>query len=206
MLARLGVEVIDLYLAHEDDPDTPIADIAGAFDELVREGLIRAIGVSQFDAGRLAGWMDACAEHGYTAPSVLQPHYNLLDRDAYEGPLAETALRHGLAVTPFFSLARGFLSGKYQPGRDLPQGARAPGIARDYLNDRGFAVLAAVEEVAAARGATPAQVAIAWLLAKPGIVAPLASATRPEQVRDLMGALSVDLTPEDVARLDSSGG
>ena len=203
-LERLGLDRVPLYFAHEDDPATPLAETMAAFDELVREGLVGAVGASNYDAVRLAEALHASEAGGLVAFTVVQPHYNLVDRSGYEGALEHLCLRRGLGVVTYFALARGFLTGKYRPGVPVPEGARAPGVARDYLNPRGFRALAELEAVAAARDATPAQVALAWLMGRPGVVAPVASATSPAQVRELVGAAGVELDPEDRARLDAA--
>ena len=203
-LARLGTDRIDLYFAHIDDPHTPVAETTAAFDELVRAGTIRAVGASQYSAARLTEALDASAGSGLARFDALQTHYNLMERREYEQDLAETCVGAGVGVLPFFSLARGFLTGKYRPGAQLPATPRAAGVARDYLNDRGWAVLAAMDAVAAARDATLGQVALAWLLARPGVVAPVASATSPAQVADLTAAADLRLTGGEIADLDAA--
>lgn len=199
-LRRLGVDHIDLYYAHRDDPDTPLEETLGAFDELVRAGKVRHIAASNYDASRLAGALKISDTGGLARFVALQPHYNLVERDIFEGDLAGLCAREGIAVLPYFGLARGFLTGKYRPGGprgDSPRFERA----RVYLNDRGLAVLDALDEVAAAHGTTQAAVALAWLLARPAVVAPIASARSVEQLRDLLPMTDLRLTGEEVSRL-----
>lgn len=204
-LARLGVDRIDLYYAHEDDPGTDLAETMGAFDELVREGVVGAVAASNYPPARLAEALDVSAREGLVRFEGLQPAYNLLQRDQLEDGTLDVCREHGLGIAPYFALARGFLSGKYRPGAQLPSTPRSAGVARDYLNDRGFAALAVVDEVAAAHGATPAQVSLAWVMAQPGITAAIASATTPEQVRELAGAMDLELTADDLERLGAAG-
>lgn len=205
-LQRLGLERIDLYYAHEDDPATPLAETLATFGELVDQGAVRAIGASNYPAPRLAEALELSARDGLPRFEALQLAYNLLDRTEYEGGLQELCLREGVGAASYFSLARGFLSGKYRPGAPVPDSPRAAGVVRSYLNDRGVAALAAVDEVAAGHGATEAQVALAWIMARPGVACAVASATSAEQVRELAGAMNLVLAPGEVARLDAAGG
>jgi aryl-alcohol dehydrogenase-like predicted oxidoreductase len=204
-LARLGVDRIDLYYAHEDDPETDLAETMGAFDELVREGLVGTVAASNYPPARLAEALEVSAREGLVRFEGLQPAYNLIQRGELEDGTLEVCREHGLGIAPYFTLARGFLSGKYRPGAQLPTTPRSAGVARDYLNDRGFAALAVVDDVAAAHDATPAQVSLAWVMAQPGITAAIASATTPEQVRELAGAMELELTAEDLDRLEAAG-
>lgn len=204
-LRRLRTDHVDLFYAHEDDADTPVAETVAAFDELVRDGKVRVVGASNYSADRLRQALDASAANGLARYEVLQPHYNLLDRAGYEGELADLCVAEGISVTPYYALARGFLTGKYRRGADLPATPRAAGIQRDYLNDRGWAALDVVDAVAAANGATQGQVALAWLRAKPGVVAPIASATDTGQIAELAGAGALALTEDEVAALDAAG-
>lgn len=204
-LQRLGVERIDLFWAHEDDLDTTFEETMGAFDELVREGLVGAVAASNLPAGRLAEALAVSDARGFVRYTAVQPHFNLLDRAGYAGDLEDLCRAEGLGVTPYFALARGFLAGKYRPGAPLPDTPRAPGVERDYMNDRGWHMLAEVERVAAAHGATAAQVALAWLMARPGVTCPIASATTPDQLRELAGAADLSLTAEEYAALDAAG-
>jgi aryl-alcohol dehydrogenase-like predicted oxidoreductase len=205
-LRRLQTDRIDLYYAHYEDPETSQEETLAAFDELVREGLVGAIGASNYSPAGLREALDVSDRQGLARYQVLQPHYNLLERDAYEGELEAIAAAEGISTCPYYALARGFLTGKYRPGQALPESVRASGVARTAMNDRGLRLLAALDEVAAAHGATPAQVALAWLLSQPTVGAPIASATRPEQVRDLVGVAALTLDPDEVARLESAAG
>lgn len=168
-----------------------------AFDELVREELVRVVGASNYTAERLGQALATSDELGVVRFGLLQPNYNLMDRSGFESGLAEVCRSEALPVVPYFALARGFLTGKYRPGAPLPASPRVGGIAQEYLNDRGWRVLAALDRVAGTHAATPAQVALAWLLDQPGVIAPIASATTPEQVRELMGAAALELTADD---------
>lgn len=204
-LRRLGTDHVDLYYLHKDDPGTPLEETLEALDGLVRDGSARTVGLSNYSAERVREVVDLCRRHGWTVPVAMQPGYNLLDRDEYEGALQQVCLDEGLGVAPYFALARGFLTGKYRPRAPLPHTARAAGVSSSYLNDRGFAVLGAVEGVAGAHGATPAQVALAWLMAQPAVVAPIASATSPEQVRELAGAGALRLGTDELEALRTAG-
>ena len=204
-LERLGLDRVDLFWAHEDDAETTFHETMGAFDELVSEGLVGAVAASNIPAGRLAEALQVSEAEGLVAYTAVQPHFNLLDRAGYSGDLEELCRARGLGVTPYFALARGFLAGKYRQGEPLPDTPRAPGVERDYMNDRGWHMLAAVEEIAAAHGATAAQVALAWLMARPGVTSPIASATTPEQLRELAGAADVTLSQQEYDRLDAAG-
>ncbi|HET6692168.1 MAG TPA: aldo/keto reductase [Miltoncostaeaceae bacterium] len=204
-LARLGVDRIDLYYAHEDDQETDLAETMGAFDELVREGLVGTVAASNYTAARLAEALEVSDREGLVRFEGLQPAYNLLQRDQVEGGAGDVCREHGLGIASYVSLARGFLTGKYRPGGPLPASHRAKGVARDFMNDRGLAVLAAVDEVAQAHDATPAQVALAWVMAKPGITSAIASATTPGQVRELAGAMDLEITAAERDRLDAAG-
>jgi aryl-alcohol dehydrogenase-like predicted oxidoreductase len=200
-LHRLQVDRIDLFYAHEDDPETPLEETLGAFDELVRQGVVRAIGASNYPAERLTEALRLSEQRGLARFEALQPPYNLVDRGGYEGELQEICLAENLGVATYFSLARGFLSGKYRAGRPLPDSPRAPGVARDYMNDRGLAVLETLDRVAMAQGASHAQVALAWVMARPGVTCAVASATTPDQARELMGAVDLELSDDELAAL-----
>lgn len=204
-LDRLGIDRIDLYYAHKDDPETPLEETMSELDALVDEGLVRVLAASNYSAGRLAEALAVSDAHGFERFQGFQPHFNLLERADYEGDAQVLCVSEGLGVAPYFTLARGFLTGKYRPGQDLPATPRAAGISREYLNDRGWGMLATLDEVALRHeGATLAQVALAWLMQYPGITSPIASATSPEQVRDIMGAVGLELSPEEFARLDAA--
>ena len=202
-LERLGVETIDLYYQHKDDDSVPLADSLGAFERLVEAGKIHAIGLSQFTAERVDEAMDTARRLGLTPPSALQPWYNLVERQKFESDLRDSALRHGLAVFPFYSLANGFLTGKYRSKDDLGKSVR--GLRNiDYLEGKGMAVLAALDEVGAETGAAPATVTLAWTMAQPAITAPIASATSIPQLAELVSALELTLTPDQIGRLDAA--
>jgi aryl-alcohol dehydrogenase-like predicted oxidoreductase len=204
-LARLQIDAIDLYYAHEDDAATPLSETMAAFDELVSEGLVRAIGSSNYTAERLRAALDVSAAQSVVAFSVHQPHFNLLDRDGYEGPLEQLCRERGLGVAPYYALARGFLSGKYRPDQPIPTSGRAAGVERDYMNARGWGMLEVVDRVAAGHGVSQTQVAIAWLLHRPGISAPVVSATSTAQVAELADAATVRLSEQDIAALNAAG-
>ena len=200
-LARLGIDRIDLYYQHSDDHKVPLGDSLGAFDTLVKAGKVRAIGLSNFTADRVEQALAACHASGLELPVALQPWFNMLERDKFEGALSDVAIGHGLAVFSYYSLANGFLSGKYRSKDDLgksPRGLR--NIA--YLEGKGPRVLAALDEVAADTGASLATVALAWTKAQPGITAPIASATSLEQFADLAAALKLELTPGQLDALN----
>jgi aryl-alcohol dehydrogenase-like predicted oxidoreductase len=202
-LQRLGVETIDLYYQHKDDQSVPLADSLGEFDRLVKQGKVRAIGLSNFSPERIAEAMEAVRTHSLTAPSALQPWYNLIDRAKFEGSLRDAAIREGLAVFPYYSLANGFLTGKYRSQKDSGKSVRG-GRMSEYLNDRGFRILSALEDVGAETGAAMATVALAWLKAQPAIAAPIASATSLAQARELVAALTLELTKAQIERLDAA--
>ena len=201
-LRRLRTDYVDLYQAHWDDRDTPLDETLRAFDDLVRQGKARYIGASNHHAWRLARALWESDKRGYVRYESLQPKYNLVFRDEYERELEPLCLEQGVGVIPYSSLASGFLSGKYRRGGALPSTARAGGVQKTYMNDRGFAILEAVEKVATAAGATPAQVALSWLAHRPGITAPIASATSVEQLRELLGGIELRLDEEATASLD----
>jgi aryl-alcohol dehydrogenase-like predicted oxidoreductase len=200
-LERLGVDSIDLYYQHKDDEAVPLADSLAAFERLVEAGKIKAIGLSQFTADRLDEAVETSRRLGLTPPSALQPWYNMVERARFEDELRGAAIRHGLAVFPFYSLANGFLTGKYRSKEDVGKSVRGTRNL-EYLKGRGMRVLAALDEVAAETGAALATVALAWTMAQPAITAPIASATSVEQLGELTAALDLTLTPEQIGRLD----
>lgn len=202
-LTRLQTEVIDLYQSHDDDAGTPLEETLAAFDELVREGKVRAIGASNHSAERLAQALAVSAREGLVRYETLQPHYNLVERRVYEDALQGVCAAHGLGVINFFGLARGFLTGKYRREADLAQSVRGAGV-KGYLNPRGLRILAALDTAATELNATPAQVALAWQMAQPTITAPIASATRVEQLQELMGAARLALSPAQRAALGAA--
>jgi aryl-alcohol dehydrogenase-like predicted oxidoreductase len=201
-LRRLRIDRIDLYQAHADDPAVPLADTLGAFARLIEQGKVRAIGASNYSAPRLAEALAVSAKHGLPRYETLQPEYNLVEREAYETELAPVVLREQIGVISYYSLASGFLTGKYRSEADLVKSVARSGAAGKYLNGHGLRVLAALDEVAHRHDATPAQVALAWLMAQPGISAPIASATSVAQVQELAGATTLRLTTEDIETLD----
>ncbi len=200
-LRRLQTDRIDLYQSHDDDAGTPLEETMGAFAELIREGKVRAIGASNFTASRLAEALAVSARLGLPRYETLQPLFNLADRAPYEAELQPLCVAEGVGVINFYGLARGFLSGKYRSEADLGKSPRGGGV-KGYLNPRGHRILAALDAVAARHGATPAQVALAWQMAQPGIVAPIASATSVAQLQELLGAATLVLTAEDRHALD----
>jgi aryl-alcohol dehydrogenase-like predicted oxidoreductase len=200
-LARLQTDHIDLYQAHDDDAATPFEETLAAFAELIQEGKVRAIGASNFTAPRLAQALATSARLNLPRYESLQPLFNLVDRAPYEAELEPLVRAEGLGVINFFGLARGFLTGKYRGEADLAKSPRGSGVM-GYLNPRGFAILDALDEVAAAHRCTPAAAALAWQIARPSITAPIASATSVAQWRELAVAATLTLTEADVARLD----
>ena len=202
-LKRLQTDSIDLYQAHTDDPATPMPETMAAFDELVRHGKVRYVGASNYSPSRLREALVVSDQHGYVRYSCLQPPYNLVNRTQYEGELESLCLEQGLGVIPYSSLASGFLTGKYRPERDLPTTPRAQRVQERYMHENGFRVLEQLDHVAAVHEATAAQIALAWLMARPGITAPIASATSVEQVRELLNAVTVQLTPTEMAALNT---
>ena len=202
-LRRLGIETIDLYYHHKDDPNVPLADSLGAMDALVKAGKVRAIGLSQYSAERLDEAMRTAETNGLTQPCALQTWYNLVERPKLEGELRDSALSHGLGIVPFYGLANGFLTGKYRSKEDLDKSPR--GLRNvEYLEGRGVRVLEALDSVAAETGAALATIALAWTMAQPGITSALASATSVEQLKELAAAMHLELTPEQLARLDEA--
>ena len=202
-LRRLGVDAIDLYYAHQDDPATPMEASLGAFDRLVRDGKVRSLGASNFTAERLEEALGVSQREGFARYEVLQNEYNLMAREAFEGPLQRLCVDRGIAALPYYGLASGFLTGKYRSAADQGRSIRGDRMGK-YLNARGFAVLAALDAVAAEAGATPSQVALAWLAAQPSVTAPIASARTVEQLEELIGAMTLELSEDQLARLDSA--
>ena len=202
-LRRLQVEAIDVYLSHWPDPRTPHAETLGAYQKLLEQGKIRSIGASNLDATQLAEALKIADDAGLPRYRVLQPGYNLLERKTLEGPLLDLCRAENLGVITYFSLAKGFLSGKYRSEADLGKSPRGAAV-KDYLTPRGFAILGALDQVAARTGAKPAEIALAWIAAQPGVTAPIASATSPEQVASLARAAELTLSPEDIDLLDQA--
>lgn len=204
-LKRLQTDCIDLYQSHQDDADTPIDETLEAFDRLVKAGKVRAIGASNFSVERLKTSLDTSKAKGLARYETLQPKFNLFDRDQVEGAVAALTQAEGVGIIPFYGLAAGFLSGKYRAEADFEGKARSRTILRDYWNDKGRAVLAALDDAAEEVGASQAQVALAWIMAHPLITAPLASATSVEQLDELMAAARLELPGEVWKRLDEAG-
>jgi len=202
-LRRLQTDYIDLYQAHEDDPNTPLEETMGAFGELMKQGKVRAIGASNYKAARLAEALKVSKENGLPRYESLQPLYNLYDRAAYENELEPLCRKEGLGVISYFSLGSGFLSGKYRLQQDLENRARK-GMLGKYMNDRGMRILSALDDVAKQKHSTQARVALAWLMAQPTITAPLVSATTLEQWSDIVQATRLSLDASDVDRLNQA--
>jgi aryl-alcohol dehydrogenase-like predicted oxidoreductase len=202
-LRRLQVDTIDLYQSHMPDPSTPYEETLSAYADLIRAGKVRAIGASNYSAEQLRAALRVSEERKLPRYQTLQPKYNLYDRSDYDGELRDTAIREGLGVIPYYGLASGFLSGKYRSQADLSKSARGGGVAK-YLDARGLRILAALDDVGATQSAQPAEVALAWLMQREGVTAPIASATSREQLASLVHAAELKLSPEDVARLDAA--
>ncbi|WP_426661583.1 aldo/keto reductase [Rhodanobacter aciditrophus] len=201
-LKRLQTDRIDLYFAHQDDASVPMHETLGEFARLIGEGKVRAIGASNFTADRVAESLAVAKEYGLPRYECLQPEYNLVRRAGYEAELEPLARAEGLGVVCYYALASGFLSGKYRSTADLARSSARGGAARRFLNPHGLGVLAALDAVAAAHRATPVQVALAWLIARPGLTAPIASATSVAQLEELLGALSLTLGADEITALD----
>lgn len=201
-LRRLKTDRIDLYQSHKDDPETPLDETLSAYDTLIRQGKVRAIGASNYDANRLREALAIADEKKLPAYVSLQPEYNLYDRQGFEEELEPLCVEKEIGVIGYYSLASGFLTGKYRSADDLGKSARGATIGKRYLNDRGFRILAALDEVAAGRRSTPGAISLAWLLQRPAVTAPIASATSVEQLAEIVKAVELVLSPDDVARLD----
>jgi aryl-alcohol dehydrogenase-like predicted oxidoreductase len=202
-LRRLQVDAIDLYQSHWDDETTPLDETLEAYATLIAQGKVRAIGASNLSADRLQQALDVSARNGLPRYLTLQPPYNLYDRATFEGPLASLCIREGIGVISYFALAAGFLTGKYRSEADFAKSARGGGMSK-YLNPRGLRILAALDRVAADKHATPAAVALAWLVDRPGLTAPIASATSVEQLGELIAATRLRLDADAVRALDQA--
>jgi aryl-alcohol dehydrogenase-like predicted oxidoreductase len=200
-LERLKTERIDLYYAHKDDPQTPLDETLAAFGSLIADGLIGYAAASNYSAARLAQALEIGERDEMASYVALQPHYNLLERGEYEGELASLCERTGVACVPYFGLARGFLTGKYRRDGEHVDSLRAEGVRESYFNERGFAVLDALDAIAAEHDVAVAAVALAWLEAQPTVIAPIASATSPEQLGELVASAELQLTPAELERL-----
>jgi len=204
-LKRLNTDYIDVYQSHQDDQTTPLEETLGAYQKLIEQGKVRVIGASNYQAPRLSEALQTSAEKTLPRYESLQPLYNLSDRAGFEKELEPLCLKEGIGVIPYYALASGFLTGKYRSEADLgksPRGARA----KSYLNERGGRILRALDDVSAGLAARPAQVALAWLMARPSITAPIASATNPAQLEDLLAGARLKLDGEAIALLDRASG
>ena len=202
-LRRLGTDVIDLYQSHRPDPETSYEETLATYDRLIKAGKIRTFGCSNFDARLLAEAQDSARINGLPAYQTLQPEYNLHDRASYDGPLRDLAMQLGLGVIPYYSLACGFLTGKYRTERDLGQSPRGGGV-RKYMTPRGMRILGALDQVAQRHATQPAVVALAWLIAREGVTAPIASATSVEQLKSFSAAAELALSENDRVLLDQA--
>ncbi len=203
-LRRLQTDRIDLYQSHDDDAQVPLADTLGEYGRLIEEGKVRAIGASNYTGARLKEALLESGRHGLPRYECLQPEYNLVARAGYESELEPVVRANHLGVITFYPLASGFLTGKYRSAEDAGKSVRGRSICEKYLNPRGLAILAALDQVAEAHGATPAQIALAWQISRPGITAPLASATSLEQLQELVGATRLKLKTDDLATLEAA--
>jgi aryl-alcohol dehydrogenase-like predicted oxidoreductase len=202
-LQRLQTDYIDLYQSHVDDPDTPLEETLEAYAPLIRQGKVRAIGASNYNAKRLGEALQISKKKSLPRYESLQPHYNLYERAEFEAELAPLCPRENIGVIPYFSLASGFLAGKYRSKADLAKSARGT-FVKKYLNERGFRILSALDQVAKTHASTPTRVALAWLLAQPSITAPIASATNLDQLHELVGAADLKLDPESLEKLNQA--
>lgn len=202
-LSRLGVEAIDLYFSHWPDPETPYEETLAAYEKLLKAGKVKAIGASNLDAAQLGEALAVAKEKDLPPYQVLQPEYNLYDRASYDGALRDLCMKEGIGVVTYFSLASGFLTGKYRSKGDLGQSKRGGGVAK-YLTPRGEAILTALDEVSGRHATKPAEVALAWLIGREGVTAPIASATRVAHVESFARAASLSLSSEDLAALDAA--
>ena len=200
-LRRLRTDYIDLYQSHFDDPSTPIEETLAAYGDLVKQGKVREIGASNFSASRLADSLKISKENGLPRYQSLQPQYSLVERAAFEGPLEDLCLKEKLGVIGYYSLASGFLTGKYRSKSDA-EGRVRGGRAEKYLNDYGFGVLAALDEVAKRYDAKPVQIALAWLMARPSVTAPIASATNLDQLAELLKSAEIQLDTAAIQQID----
>ena len=202
-LKRLGVDTIDLYYAHQDDSETPLEHSLAAFDALVKAGKIRVLGASNYSGERLAEALAVSDGAGLARYEIVQPEYHLMSRDRYEGSLQQVCIAEEIGVLPYFGLASGFLTGKYRSAADFAKSVRG-GRMEKYLTARGLGVLGTLDTIAQETGATQSQIALAWLAAQPGITAPIASARTLDQLEELIGAMILDLTAEQLERLDAA--
>jgi aryl-alcohol dehydrogenase-like predicted oxidoreductase len=202
-LKRLQTDYIDIYQSHDDDPQTPMEETLGTFEELIREGKVKAIGASNFSPARLRLAMEVSKKNNLPAYECLQPLYNLMERKQFEDELEGICIEHNMAVISYYSLASGFLTGKYRSEKDLNKSPRGEG-ARKYLNAQGYAVLQVLDQLASELDTKPASIALAWLMARPSIAAPIASATNEEQLGTLIQAAQIKLDKDAIALLDKA--
>ena len=202
-LKRLQTDYIDLYQSHKDDPDTPQEETLAAYAELVKQGKVKAIGASNYGAARLSEALNISEQKGYPVYQTLQPEYNLYAREGYEKELESFCVQHGIGVITYFSLASGFLTGKYRGEDDFGKSKRGGGMKR-FLNERGFKILEALDEVSKQLNATQAQIALSWLIARKGITAPIVSATNLEQLNDILKSVEVKLDASAINKLDQA--
>jgi aryl-alcohol dehydrogenase-like predicted oxidoreductase len=205
-LKRLQTDYIDLYQAHEDDATVPLHETLETFGKLIEQGKVRVIGASNYGADRFAEALKVSAEHGLPRYETLQPEYNLVSRASYEKELEPLVVSENIGVINYYALASGFLSGKYRSAADLSKSAARSGAVQKFLNPHGLRVLEALDKVAKAHSATPAQVALAWLIARPSVTAPIASATTVPQLKELMGGVSLQLSKDEILALDQASG
>jgi len=204
-LRRLQTDAVDIYFAHEDDESIPQHETLSTFAKLIEQGKVRTIGASNFSAARLDSALQAARDHGLPRYEVFQPQYNLYDRACYEAELEPIARGYELGVVAYYALASGFLSGKYRSAEDAAKSsARGAGVVASYLNPRGLRILAALDDIAAAHNARPAQVALAWLIARPGLSAPIVSATNTAQLYELLAAARLSLSAQEISQLDKA--
>jgi aryl-alcohol dehydrogenase-like predicted oxidoreductase len=202
-LKRLQTDYIDLYQSHTDDSEAPLTETLEAYSRLMNQGKVRAIGASNYSAERLREALKTSQQHGLPRYESLQPNYNLYDRSDYESQLESVCRENGLGLIPYFSLASGFLTGKYRSEADLAGSKRGP-MVKKYLNDRGLRILRALDEIAGEFHSTPAKVSLAWLMARPSITAPIASATNLKQLEDLVASTQIQLDREAIERLNKA--
>ena len=202
-LRRLRIDCIDVYFSHWPDADTPFEETLGAHAKLVRDGKVRVVAASNLDAAQLADALKVSADNGLPRYDILQPEYSLCNRAGFEGPLRDLTVRENIGVVTYFSLAAGFLSGKYRTQADVDAGSRSRFVSK-YMNERGLRILDALDEVAARTGAKPAEIALAWLIARDGVTAPIASATSLKQLESLVKAVELTLSAEDMRVLDTA--
>jgi aryl-alcohol dehydrogenase-like predicted oxidoreductase len=205
-LKRLQTDYIDLYQAHEDDATVPLHETLETFGKLIEQGKVRVIGASNYVADRFAEALKVSAEHGLPRYETLQPEYNLVSRAGYEKELEPLVVAENIGVINYYALASGFLSGKYRSAADLAKSAARSGAVQKFLNPHGLRVLEALDKVAKAHSATPAQVALAWLIARPSVTAPIASATTVPQLKELLGGVNLQLSKDEIAALDQASG